>query len=84
MSSNDLAIPRATAGFDVNAYFRSAMNELGLSPEDTGGAITFVGEDPIFPSAHRLGARIGIPIKGVGGDYRYLAPARRPRPGPEP
>src|ERR1700744_3298338 len=38
------------------------MTELGLCPEDTGGAITFVGEDPIFPSVHRLGACIGIPI----------------------
>jgi hypothetical protein len=38
------------------------MNDLGLSPEDTGGTITFVGEDPIFPSVHRLGACIGIPI----------------------
>jgi len=38
------------------------MNELGLAPEDTGGTITFVGEDPIFPSVHRLGACIGIPI----------------------
>ena len=38
------------------------MDDLGLSPEDTGVTITFVGEDPIFPSAHRLGACIGIPI----------------------
>ena len=62
MSSSTLATPSATASFDVNAHFRSVMNELGLSPEDTGGAITFVGEDPIFPSVHRLGACIGIPI----------------------
>ena len=33
-----------------------------MSPEDTGGEITFVGEDPIFPSVHRLGASITIPI----------------------
>ncbi|HEY6854722.1 MAG TPA: CoA transferase [Mycobacterium sp.] len=62
MSSNTLATPHATAGFDVNVRFRSLMNELGLSPEDTGGIIRFVGEDPIFPSVHRLGACIGIPI----------------------
>jgi hypothetical protein len=49
-------------GFDVNSHFRSVMDDLGLSPEDTGGTITFVGEDPIFLSAHRLGACIGIPI----------------------
>jgi crotonobetainyl-CoA:carnitine CoA-transferase CaiB-like acyl-CoA transferase len=51
-----------SADFDINAQFRSVMNELGLSPEDTGGTITFVGEDPIFPSVHRLGACISIPI----------------------
>src|SRR6201993_4136143 len=62
MSSNTLAAPKASAGFDVNVYFRSVMNDLGLNPEDTGGTIPFVGEDPIFPSVHRLGACIGIPI----------------------
>ena len=62
MSSNTLATPQTTASFDVNARFRSVMTELGLCPEDTGGTITFVGEDPIFPSVHRLGACIGIPI----------------------
>jgi crotonobetainyl-CoA:carnitine CoA-transferase CaiB-like acyl-CoA transferase len=62
MSTDTLATPQVSAGFDINAHFRSVMNELGLSAEDTGGTITFVGEDPIFPSVHRLGACIGIPI----------------------
>jgi hypothetical protein len=62
MSTDTLATPQVSAGFDINAQFRSVMNELGLSPEDTGGRITFVGEDPIFPTVHRLGACIGIPI----------------------
>ena len=53
---------KVSTGFDINAEFRSVMRELGLSPEDTGGRITFVGEDPIFPSVHRLGASISIPI----------------------
>ena len=68
MSSDTLATPQTTASFDVNARFRSVMTELGLCPEDTGGTITFVGEDPIFPSVHRLGACIGIPImSGAAG-----------------
>src|SRR5215475_12822454 len=62
MTSNTLDTPKVSAGFDINAQFRSVMHELGLSPEDTGGSITFIGEDPIFPSKHRLGACIGIPI----------------------
>src|SRR6201988_2710076 len=62
MTSNTLDIPKVSAGFDINAEFRSVMHDLGLSPENTGGTITFVGEDPIFPSVHRLGACISIPI----------------------
>ena len=54
--------PQVSTGFDINAEFRSVMHELGLSPGDSGGGITFVGEDPIFPSVHRLGASISIPI----------------------
>src|SRR5262245_19749025 len=62
MTSNTLDTPKVSAGFDINAEFRSVMHDLGLSPEDTGGAITFIGEDPIFPSKHRLGACVSIPI----------------------
>jgi crotonobetainyl-CoA:carnitine CoA-transferase CaiB-like acyl-CoA transferase len=62
MSTDTLATPEVSAGFDINAQFRSVMHGLGLSPEGTGGSITFIGEDPIFPSKHRLGACISIPI----------------------
>src|SRR6516225_3944902 len=51
-----------SGSFDINAEFRSVMHDLGLSPEDTGGSISFIGEDPIFPTKHRLGACISIPI----------------------
>jgi crotonobetainyl-CoA:carnitine CoA-transferase CaiB-like acyl-CoA transferase len=62
MTSNTLDTPKVSAGFDINAEFRSVMHDLGLSPEDTGGSITFTGEDPIFPTVHRLGACVSIPI----------------------
>jgi len=62
MTSNTLDTSKVSAGFDINAEFRSVMHDLGLSPEDTGGSITFIGEDPIFPSKHRLGACVSIPI----------------------
>jgi crotonobetainyl-CoA:carnitine CoA-transferase CaiB-like acyl-CoA transferase len=62
MTSNTFRTSEVSAGFDIKAHFRSVMGDLGLCPEDTGGAITFVGEDPIFPSVHRLGACISIPI----------------------
>ena len=53
---------KESGDFDINAQFRAVMHELGLSPENTGGSITFIGEDPIFPSKHRLGACISIPM----------------------
>ena len=62
MTSNTLDTSKVSAGFDINAHFRAVMHDLGLSPEDTGGSITFIGEDPIFPTKHRLGACISIPI----------------------
>jgi CoA-transferase family III len=62
MTSTASDTPKVSTGFDINAEFRSVMHELGLSPEDTGGKITFVSEDPIFPSVHRLGTCIAIPL----------------------
>src|SRR4051812_36904036 len=62
MSSNSLVTPTVSTDFDIIAHFRAVMSDLGLLPEDTGGTITFVGDDPILPSTHRLGACIGIPI----------------------
>jgi CoA transferase family III len=51
--------------FDIGAAFEQFMNGIGLSPQDTGGNITFFGEDPIFESRHRIGACISIPIMGA-------------------
>ena len=38
------------------------MNAIGLSSQDTGGKITFIGADPIFESRFCIGACICIPI----------------------
>jgi crotonobetainyl-CoA:carnitine CoA-transferase CaiB-like acyl-CoA transferase len=44
----------------------NALDELlscvGLDRTATGGSVSFVGEDPIVPAAHRLGACIGVPL----------------------
>src|ERR1700754_4792927 len=79
MTSNTLDIPKVSAGFDINAHFRAVMHDLRLSPENTGGTITFVGEDPIFPSVHRLGACISIPIMAAAAG---IADIWRQRTGP--
>ncbi len=51
--------------FDINEHFTKLMNEVGLDPSDTGGTITFVGEDPIMESRVRLGAAYSIPYMGT-------------------
>ena len=51
--------------FDINEHFTELMKSVGLDPSDTGGTITFVGEDPIMESRIRLGAAYSIPYMGT-------------------
>ena len=51
--------------FNINEHFNELMKSIGLDPADTGGAITFVGEDPIMESRIRLGAAYSIPYMGT-------------------
>ncbi|MGA2369372.1 MAG: CoA transferase [Candidatus Korobacteraceae bacterium] len=51
--------------FNINEHFTELMNSVGLDPADTGGTITFVGEDPIMESRIRLGAAYSLPYMGT-------------------
>lgn len=51
----------AADGFDIDAALADFLADLGQSPSDSGGAITFVGRDPILRSRFRLGACMAIP-----------------------
>ena len=55
-------MPAKNRSFDIDAQFRDFCGVLGLDPSQAGGKITFLGEDPILPSRHRLGACISIPM----------------------
>ena len=57
--------PLTSKEFDIGTAFEQFMNGIGLSPQDAGGKISFIGEDPIFESRHRIGACIAIPIMGA-------------------
>ena len=50
------------AEFDPLAALNDLLSAVGLSTADTAGTVSFAGQDPILPAAHRLGACIGIPI----------------------
>jgi crotonobetainyl-CoA:carnitine CoA-transferase CaiB-like acyl-CoA transferase len=48
--------PVAPAGDDLPRQLDRLLAGTGVRPIETGGRITFAGEDPIFPSAIRLGS----------------------------
>jgi hypothetical protein len=52
----------AMQDLDISAAFNELMNGIGLSSQDTGGKITFIGADPIFESRFRIGTCISIPM----------------------
>jgi crotonobetainyl-CoA:carnitine CoA-transferase CaiB-like acyl-CoA transferase len=53
---------RPLAPFHPLAALDELLSAVGLSRAQTEGSVSFAGEDPILPAAHRLGACIGIPI----------------------
>jgi len=48
--------------FDPLAVLDALLSDVELSRVGAGAAVSFTGQDPILPAAHRLGACIGIPI----------------------
>ena len=70
---------RHGSAFDPLAALDGLLSEVGLSVAQTGGTVSFAGEDPILPAAHRLGACIGIPL--MAGAVAAVAFHRR-RGGP--
>jgi hypothetical protein len=66
-SSTEIAQTVSRGGnFDINQSFAGFMKELGQSPSDGGGAVTFVGQDPILRSHFRIGACMAIPAMAAG------------------
>jgi len=47
---------RGAPGEDLPAQLERLLAGTGVAPSDTGGTVTFVGRDPLFPSAIRLGS----------------------------
>jgi crotonobetainyl-CoA:carnitine CoA-transferase CaiB-like acyl-CoA transferase len=56
------AARHAVTAFEPLVPLDELLSTVGLSRARTGGTVSFAGEDPIVPAAHRLGACIGIPV----------------------
>jgi len=56
----------STGDFVIEDAFQTYMNEIGMTAEDGGGNVTFLGKDPILYSRIRLGACMAIPGMACG------------------
>ncbi len=50
--------------FKIEEHFNQLLQSVGLNPVDTGGKISFYGQDPIMQSRIRLAASYAIPYMG--------------------
>ncbi|MEV5297630.1 CoA transferase [Amycolatopsis methanolica] len=57
-----VAAPATSDEFDPHAELTEVLAGIGMSPADTGGAITFRGADPVVPSTLRLGGSAAIAL----------------------
>ncbi len=65
---------------DHRAALDDLLSDVGLAASAAGGKVSFAGQDPILPAAHRLGACIGLPM--MASAVAAVALHRR-RGGPE-
>jgi hypothetical protein len=57
----------STPDFDLHGGINEVLSDIGLTAADSGGKLTFYGQDPISPSPHRFGtmAALGLAAKSV-------------------
>src|SRR5215468_8840679 len=62
-----LANPETNSDFDFNVAVNDVLKDVGMSTADSGGKLTFYGQDPIIASPFRFGtmAAIGLAAKSA-------------------
>ena len=62
-----LANPATSSEFDLHKAVNEVLADVGISAVDSGGELSFYGQDPILPSAVRFGtmAAIGLAARSV-------------------
>src|SRR5262245_42113238 len=61
------AQPVRSSDFDFHAGVDDVLKDVAMSTADSGGDLTFYGQDPILPSPHRFGtmAALGLAARSV-------------------
>src|SRR3984957_12297626 len=57
-----LSTPTTSPQFDLYAGLEELLSVVGLSTADSGGKLTFYGQDPIVPSCFRFGAMAAVAL----------------------
>src|ERR1700720_4435215 len=62
-----LSNPATSPDFDLHQELDQVLADVGMTTSDSGGKLTFYGQDPIIPSRIRFGAMaaIGLAAKSV-------------------
>jgi crotonobetainyl-CoA:carnitine CoA-transferase CaiB-like acyl-CoA transferase len=70
-----LANPVSSPEFDLLAATNEVLSDVGLKTSDSGGRLSFYGQDPILPSPHRFGAMaaVGLAAKAVAAAALWRA-----------
>ena len=73
-----LGNPETSPGFDFHSAVDQLLADVGLTVADSGGTLTFYGQDPIVPSSFRFGAMAAV---GLAARSIALAALWRSRTG---
>jgi hypothetical protein len=67
MLQTKLRIPATSPEFDFHSAVDQVLSDVGLSAKDSGGKLTFYGQDPIVPSSFKFGAMaaVGLAARSV-------------------
>jgi crotonobetainyl-CoA:carnitine CoA-transferase CaiB-like acyl-CoA transferase len=62
-----LGHPETSPGFDFHSAVDRLLADVGLTAADSGGKLTFYGQDPIVPSSFKFGAMaaVGLAARSV-------------------
>jgi hypothetical protein len=57
-----LSNPSSASDFNLHGCLDEVLKQVGLSAQDSGGTVTFYGQDPIVPSRFRFGAMAAVAL----------------------
>jgi hypothetical protein len=60
MLETNLRTPATSPGFDFHGVVDQVLADVGLTARDSGGKLTFYGQDPIVPSSFKFGAMAAV------------------------